>query len=231
VIFHDVLVPWDKVFIKGDVDIHNGLRTQTDMIPFCTQQAATRGWAKAQFAFGVATMMTEAIGTQGAPPVQEKLGEMLNYVEMMRAFVRAAEADAAPGRFGCHLPNRESLIAAAVTFPRTYPRILELLQQLGSSGLLMNPVVDADGETADDIAKYMSGAGWTAADRLRVFRVASELAINTFGGRQELYERFYAGDLSRLLVGSFMSYDKEPARSQVERVMAGLDQRAALPVG
>jgi len=45
-------------------------------------------------------------------------------------------------------------------------------------------------------------------DRVRLFRLAWDLACSSFAGRQVLYERFFAGDLNVLLAGRFNNYDR-----------------------
>jgi 4-hydroxyphenylacetate 3-monooxygenase oxygenase component len=228
VIFDDVLVPWHRLFVKGDVAASNNLRTGTDMPAFLAHQATSRGLAKAEFTFGVATQITETIGTQSFPAVQEKLGELVSIVEMMRCCIRAAEVDARLGAHGVYIPSLDALNVAMTTFPRAYPRMIELLQLLGSSGLIMTPSAeDMTGERSADTAKYFRGATVEADERVRLFKVASDLAISSFGGRQVLYERFYAGDLSRLLANNFKRYDKEPARRSVTRVMETLETSTA----
>ena len=57
---------------------------------------------------------------------------------------------------------------------------------------------DLQGPLAPDIGQYLATDNSTAHDRVRLFRLASDLAISSFGNRQVLYERFYASDpLSR----------------------------------
>jgi 4-hydroxyphenylacetate 3-monooxygenase len=57
---------------------------------------------------------------------------------------------------------------------------------------------DLDSPLSSDIEQYLATDKSTARDRVRLFRLASDLAISSFGNRQVLYERFYASDpLSR----------------------------------
>jgi 4-hydroxyphenylacetate 3-monooxygenase len=57
---------------------------------------------------------------------------------------------------------------------------------------------DLDSPLATDIDRYLATDKSTGQDRVRLFRLASDLAISSFGSRQVLYERFYASDpLSR----------------------------------
>jgi 4-hydroxyphenylacetate 3-monooxygenase len=70
---------------------------------------------------------------------------------------------------------------------------------LGSSSLMITPSeADLDSPLAADIGQYLATDNSSARDRVRLFRLASDLAISSFGTRQVLYERFYASDpLSR----------------------------------
>ena len=57
---------------------------------------------------------------------------------------------------------------------------------------------DLDSPLSSMIEQYLATDNSTARDRVRLFRLASDLAISSFGNRQVLYERFYASDpLSR----------------------------------
>jgi 4-hydroxyphenylacetate 3-monooxygenase len=225
VVFDDVLVPWDRVFIKGRPDLANRLRPGTGAPPFLAHQATVRASAKAALVFGVASLVAETIGTAGSPQTQEKLGEILSYLSAVRACVRAAEADAAPNERGVYVPALDPLQASMTLFPRMYPRMVELLQLLGSSGLVMIPSEgDIDGPRSSDVARYFRGARTEARDRIALFRLASDLALNTFGGRQVLYERFYAGDPARLLAGNYARYDRSREVALVRRLLDATPQ-------
>ena len=53
---------------------------------------------------------------------------------------------------------------------------------------------DSDSPLSPAIEQYLATDNSTARDRVRLFRLASDLAIGSFGTRQVLYERFYASD-------------------------------------
>ena len=84
-------------------------------------------------------------------------------------------------------------------FMTAYPRMIEILHLLGSSSFMITPSeADLDCPLSADIDQYLATDKSTARDRVRLFRLASDLAISSFGNRQVLYERFYASDpLSR----------------------------------
>ena len=56
---------------------------------------------------------------------------------------------------------------------------------------------------------YYQGAGVTSLDRVRLFKLAWDLAGEGFGSRLLQYERYYAGDPVRNLAMNYMSVDDE----------------------
>jgi 4-hydroxyphenylacetate 3-monooxygenase len=169
---------------------------------------------------GVATLMTEYLGTNGLSSVQEKLGELVGYVELLKACVRAGELDARPTASGVFAPAAEPILAARDSFLWMYPRMIEVVQQLGSAALI--PVVsddDLQGPLSELVQRYFRGVGVSARDKLAVFRLAWELAVDVFGSRQVLYERFYAGTASTLLTQHYQAYDRSAAVDIVRRLL------------
>ena len=79
-IFDDVLVPWDRVFIDGDVAIYNSMR-ETGYAISMTTQSTIRALTKLEFAYGLATRMAELIGDY-SPATTEMLGELACYVRL-----------------------------------------------------------------------------------------------------------------------------------------------------
>ena len=50
---------------------------------------------------------------------------------------------------------------------------------------------DFGNEIAPDVEKYFALVNLPSKDRVALFRLAHDVAISGFGGRQELYERFF----------------------------------------
>src|SRR5262249_36419491 len=143
--------------------------------------------------------------------VQEKITEIITTLETMKALLRASEVDGARNEFGLMTPARGPLDTVRVLYPRLYPRMIEIIQLLGASGLMAIPTeADLNGPLADDVARYMKSAQHDANDRIRLFRLAWDATMSSFGARQVLYERFFFGDPVRVAGGLYMSYDKQP---------------------
>jgi 4-hydroxyphenylacetate 3-monooxygenase len=222
VIFHEVLVPWERVFLKGDIGLCNGLFRQTPAFIHGIHQFTTKNLAKAEFLFGVAAMVAEAIGRTDLPAYQQMLGEMIDVVETLRAFLRAAEVDPQIDAQGFAHPNPQVMQTSRNYFPKIYPRLVEILQLIGSSGLMATPT-EADLERtaiAPDIDRYYQSATLGGRDRVQLFRLAWDIACSSFGSRQLLYERFFAGDHNVLLAGRFLGYDRSVAMERVRALLA-----------
>jgi 4-hydroxyphenylacetate 3-monooxygenase len=63
-----------------------------------------------------------------------------------------------------------------------------------------------------------------ALDRIRLFRLAWDVALSAFGGRQVLYERFFFGDPVRMAGAMFAAYDKAPYMERVKAFLARCDE-------
>jgi 4-hydroxyphenylacetate 3-monooxygenase len=84
-----------------------------------------------------------------------------------------------------------------------------------------------DGPQAQTIARYYQAARADARQRIRLFRLAWDLAVSAFGSRQVLYERFFFGDPVRMAGVTFTSYDKTPYIERVRQFLARADAAMA----
>src|SRR5947199_8743365 len=82
VFFDDVLLPWERVFLLGDVDLLNGTAMTTHSAAHTAHQNAAKNLAKCEFVLGVALLMTETLGNAQLPHSEERLGELMMYTEL-----------------------------------------------------------------------------------------------------------------------------------------------------
>src|SRR5713101_1863869 len=128
VFFHNVLVPWERVFLLGDVDLCNNVGAATQSMAHSGHQVLTRCVVKAEFILGLADLMVETLGSGSIPHVQEQVAELITQRDMLQACLRAAEADAAPNQWGVMSPATAPLQAGRTVFGRTvYPRMVEII--------------------------------------------------------------------------------------------------------
>ena len=197
-IFDDVLVPWDRVFIDGDVEIYNSMR-QTGYATSMTTQSTIRALTKLEFAYGLATRMAELIGDH-SPATTEMLGEMACYVRMTANALELSLEQASERADGVWFPNGAVLEPMRAMLAVWMPRVAEIITLIGSHNLLTTPSraqLD-DPKLRPLIDEMLAGADGAAADeRAAVFRLAWDFVGSSLGGRGFLYERFYLTSAAR----------------------------------
>jgi 4-hydroxyphenylacetate 3-monooxygenase len=220
VIFDDVFVPWENVFLYRDVQRCNQAYARTGAVVHMAHQVVVKNIAKTEFLLGLAAALVSTIGAEVFQHIQEKLAEIWVNLETMKAFLRAAEVDATLDEWGVMRPAWNPLDAARNLYPRLYPRMVEIIQQIGASGLVAMPTErDLKGPLAQDIKKYYQAARAEAFERIPLFRLAWDTALSAFGARQVLYERFFFGDPVRM-AGALVAGHDAQIRQCAEKVRA-----------
>jgi 4-hydroxyphenylacetate 3-monooxygenase len=231
VVFDDVLVPWERVLLYRDIELCNAAYARTGAVAHMAHQVVVKNIAKAEFMLGLAALLVDAIAVESFQHIQEKLAELWVTLETMKALLRAAEADAALDEWGVMRPAWNPLDAARNLFPRLYPRMVEILQQIGASGLVAMPTEqDLAGPLAEDIAHYYQAARMGALERVPLFRLAWDACLSAFASRQVLYERFFFGDPVRMAGAVVATHDAEirELAARVREMVEGAGQRSPL---
>ncbi len=220
IVFDDVLVPWERVFLYKDVDLSNALYPDSNLRQYTGHQTAVRGQVKLEFATGVAMEIARAVKTDAHLHVQALLGECVNYVEIVKSCITRAEHDFETTPRGTVRPAFQPLMTLRTFLPRAYPRMIEILQTIGAGGLMMMPSsADFESPIAADVRKYFQGAGVSAAERTGLYKLAWDLAGEAFGSRQLQYERYFNGDPVRTTASNFLFYDKSSCLALVNRAL------------
>ena len=221
VFMDDVLVPWERVFLFGDVELSNGLSPRTNQYNHSGHQVVTKNVAKCEFVLGVATLMVKTLGSETIPQIQALLAELIENLEIMKALLLAAETQAELDEWGVMCPALIPITVARNLFIRMYPRMVEIIQLLGSSSLMALPAeVDFDGPLGEEIQRYLDTDTSSARDRVQLFHLAWDLACSAFGSRQVLYERYFQGDWMRNASILWDRYDPEELVKKVQGFLA-----------
>jgi 4-hydroxyphenylacetate 3-monooxygenase oxygenase component len=220
VIFDDVEVPRERVFIDANLAVYNAVM-RTGWFPNIMQQTSIRAQTKLEFAWGLASRMVEVIGA-GAPATAQMLGEIWAYAELTRAAIRAAEQDAYEYGNGTWFPDGRPFAAIRALLPSWFPRVNEIIRLLGSHNLLAAPTSAqlADPELRPLVDRYLRGAKDVPAEqRIRVFRLAWDFAGSALASRNEQYERFYLASGARNFQLAHLVAPQERARRLVDRFL------------
>jgi 4-hydroxyphenylacetate 3-monooxygenase len=222
VVFDDVLVPWERVFCYRDIKVHNTVYFTTGARFAIGQQTAIRDLAKQEFMMALAFTLARTTKVDEFLHIQGYLTELINDVEVLRSCLAAAEAGATALPHGIMAAAGGPLTAIRFLFPQMYRRACEIIQIIGAGGLVMVPsFAELSGPAAGDLEAYAQAAGAPSRERIKLFRLAHDAALSSFSGRQQLYERYFAGDPVRSAQSVYLGYDKAP---HVERIRALLDR-------
>ncbi len=222
VLFDDVEVPRDRLFIDANLSVHNTVM-MTGWYPNTMQQTMIRAQTKLEFAWGLATKMTETINmTQ--PSALQMLGELWTFAEFARACIHSAEEQSHDAGNGLWVSKGGPLTALRAMLPTWFPRVTEIFRLLGSHNLLTAPTRSqlADPELRPLLDRYLRGAGSVGAEaRARIFRLAWDFTGSALAGRNEQYERFYLGSGGRNQQQAHMAalFSRERADRLVNRFL------------
>src|SRR4029450_8674702 len=150
---------------------------------------------KAEVLLGICAAIADSLGTTTQPLVQTARADVMVYLEPLRAFIQAAEANPVRSPSGLALPNPTMALAARTFAIERYPHLLQSIRELCGPGLLMAPG-QADlhnPEIGPHLHRYFVAQDEGAAERFRLLKLAWEYACDSYGSRQLLFEMYNVG--------------------------------------
>jgi len=196
-IFDDVFVPWENCLVYRDSDKANRFFVQAQVVQNLMLHGGVRLATKLEFLAGMITKLAEQNGTIDYRGVRTRIGEVIGYAWTVGALVRDACTSPDPGPNGTVAPSHRAIFALRALSPAIYPKVRELIQLVGAGGFIQLPSSSKD-LLAEQIRPYIDlyyqGAGATAEERIKLWKLAWDAIGSEFGARQELFERSYAGN-------------------------------------
>ena len=210
VVFDNVLVPWERVFFINNEEVSRNFMLKSPFHHFAKHQALTRQIVKMEFTLGIAELVTKTINVSDYHHIQEKMSEIITGLETMKALLEKSENHAALNEFGTMCPDLIPLKVAGTIFPKIYPRFMQIIQLIGASGMINLPTEKAFlSAIRPDLDQYLQSANNNAEDRVKIFRLAWDLTMSSFGTRQTQYERYFFGDPISLVSDLYNTYPKQ----------------------
>ncbi|MBI3972589.1 MAG: 4-hydroxyphenylacetate 3-hydroxylase [Chloroflexi bacterium] len=230
VVFDDVFVPWENVFVYRDVEMTRAQFFATAAHVLGNTQAQIRLVTKLKFLIGIARKIAAMNRIDAIPSVQETLGELASLAAVVEGMVLAAEASCVIDDNGVARPNSRFLYGAMGLQAELYPRAVHLLRQLAGGGVIQVPdsykeLVDP--ETQADVRRYVRSTGVSAEERIKLFKLAWDLAGSEFGSRHHQYEMFYAGAPYVSKGYAYRNYGYEEATGLVDSFLRTYDLTSA----
>ena len=205
----------------GEPELCNQAFGATNAVVHMAHQVACGKLAKAEFVTGLLCKILAATGRDRDMAMKGIISEVMLMTETVRALLFQAEAEAHEDEWGNFIPARRPLDTSRNLFPKFYPRMVEILQNMGSSSLMATPCeADFSNEIATDVEQYFQVANLDARDRVALFRLAHDVAVSGFGSRQALYERFFFGPPHLMHAAYFDLYDRDRVMERVDTLLA-----------
>jgi len=221
VVFDNVFVPWEHVFIYRNIEISRDQWWKTTAHTLGNHQAQCRYVTKLRFMAGLAHRMNEMTGNAATPPVQVMMGELAALVTIYETMLLAQET-VAPIRDGILWPSVVATYSAMAMQSEFNGRMLEMIRELAGGAFINLPASVADLEsplTAPDMERYMRSAGTGAKDKVALMRLLWDFLGTEFGSRHQQYEKFYGGASFLVKMNVYRNFDFERAGALVDAAL------------
>src|SRR5262245_24197204 len=223
VLFDNVFVPWEHVFIYRNVELSRDQWWKTPSHLYGNHQAQVRYVTKLRFVIGIAQRMNEMTGNVGNPAVQIMMGELAALVSVYETMLLAHEAMAHIDENGVLWPSKTALYSAMALQSELNGRMLEIIRELAGSAMITLPSSLHDLEsaaTAGDVERYMRSASTDAKARVALMRLAWDFIGSEFGSRHQQYEKFYGGASFVVKQNVYRNFDFKRAGALVDAALA-----------
>jgi len=222
VIFDDVFVPEDRVFLDGEVRhaavfAHSlGLWERLGSLSFLADEADEL--------VGFAQLIAEANGLARVGHVREKISDMIIHATLIRATLEAAIANCSFGPDGEAFPNELFTNAGKYHGAANYNQIVRHLHDISGGSVVTAPAVAdlENNEVGALVRKYMAGAeGADGEYRMRLFHAIRDLTADSYGGWKFVTNLQAGGGLYAQRIVTRKHYDLEAAKQKALKA-AGL---------
>ena len=197
VMFDNVKIPWERVFVHNDPVRSRALYIETAAHSYGNHHSNVRLQVKLQMLAGLASRITQANGADQVPAVREILGRLAALEALLEATVagqiQAAEEWPTPGYLTF---NRRMMYAALNWGVENYSAVIDTVRELCGGGVLQMPAdisVLQDEKLAEVFQTYWQTPRMKALDRMKLFKLAWDIVGSELAGRHQQYEKFFPG--------------------------------------
>src|SRR5947207_9921876 len=230
-IMDKVLVPWENVFVYGDIEKATNSFPRTGFLPRFVVHGCTRLAVKLDFIAGLLLKAVEAAGTKDYRGVQANVGEVIAWRNLFWGLSDAMVRDPKPWIGDYVLPNMDPGNAYQIIATMAYSKVKYLIEQTVASGLiyLNSHAMDfKNPEIRPYIDRFMRGSnGYKAEERVKLMKLLWDSIATEFGGRHDLYDINYGGSTEEIrrsaVFGAMGSGNADRFKGFAEQCMAEYD--------
>jgi 4-hydroxybutyryl-CoA dehydratase/vinylacetyl-CoA-Delta-isomerase len=185
IIFDDVFVPWERVFLCGEWQY--AVTAVYNFAYLHRHTAVTYHIAWVELLVGLAAAMTEYIGVSRAANIREEMTELIYYLNTMKSLARASCIDCVM-EGGLAIPNPVTANVAKYFYANNYHSVVKIVEDICGGLLTTAPTYQdwQNSETKDFMDKYLGGRADVSTEaRLRILQtlrhypcLGTELDVN-----------------------------------------------------
>ena len=221
-VFDDVFVPRERVFLQKEWQYAGDLAKT--FVEFHRFTAISYKLPLTDALVGAAQLITDYNGLTRAGHIREKITRLIAYTQTLRALTVQAAQQCHVQEEGIAVPSPLLVNIAKLHFAENYHQMIAYLQDISGGILVTAPGEDdlRNPETRPWVEKYLGGkAGVSAAARLRLLSMISELTSSDFGGYQAVLAIHAEGSIEAEKLTIHREYDFRHSLA-LAQYMAGL---------
>ena len=198
VMFDDVKVPWERVFVHDDPALSRALYIETAAHSYGNHHSNVRLWVKLQLLLGLASRIALANGAHEVPAVEDVLGRLA----ALEALLAGADRGPDPGGGGMADARLRDFQPAHDVCRAELGRG----ELLGGGGMRARALRRRaccrcrqtarflqDDRLAGQFRTYWQTPHMDALSRMKLFKLAWDIIGSEFAGRHVQYEKFFPG--------------------------------------
>ncbi len=208
-VFDDVFIPWERVFLCGEWQYAGTLAYNFSF--FHRHTASCYRIAMTELQLGMAQAIAEYNGIERASHVREKITDMIIYLETLKSLARAACSDPVM-HGGIAVPNPVVTNLSKYHFAENYHRFVKMIQDLAGGILITAPTYKdwQNPELRGYIEKYLGGRkGVPTEHRLRMLQLIRGWMASDIGGGLEVLALHAEGSLQAQRLIIYGEYQKQ----------------------
>ena len=214
VVFDDVFVPWDRVFLAGEVQLASRLAQSLGLWERTGGLVGAVGTSR--LFVGLAQLVTEMQGKERDAHCQSTIAELICYAEMLRMSLEFARTNYETTPSGMVHPNSLAINTAKYYYAANYHEAVKHLQDL-AGGLVLTLPSEADLRNEASgrfIRKYLhTKSSVDVETRMRVYNLIRDLTADAYGGWHLVVSLQAGGGLSAQRVMMNRIYDLAGAKA------------------
>ncbi|MGR8920364.1 MAG: 4-hydroxyphenylacetate 3-hydroxylase N-terminal domain-containing protein [Gammaproteobacteria bacterium] len=215
VVFDDVLVPWDRVFLAGEWALAGSFAAALGLWERTLGLALAE--KEANIMVGLASLVTEQQGKDRDPHVQDTIAELICYAEMIRMGLDSAMRNYESTPSGMLHPNTLGINVTKYYYAANFHQMVRHLHDV-AGGLTITLPEEADlrnPESGAYLRKYLVARDDTDIEqRMRVFTLIRDMTADAFGGWNLVTALQAGGGLKAQRIMMSRTFDMAGARQQ-----------------